>query len=413
VRPLRGVIRDYAWGSRTVIADLQGRPVPSPGPEAELWLGAHPDSPSMLQQAGAGAGAGAEAGAEAEAEAGADAGGGSLLEALLAEPDRWLSGPVAARFGHRLPYLLKVLAAQAPLSLQAHPDPEQARLGHAAERAGPPGAHRNYADPHHKPEMLVALSPFDALCGFRDPLVSAAAIDAFGITALAPVTAALRAGDGGLRSAVRLLLTWPEPDRAGLVEAVAAAEVPARFVEDARLARQLAGRYPGDPGVLVALLLNHVRLDPGEAIWMPAGNLHAYLHGAGVELMAASDNVLRGGLTPKHVDVPELLRVLRFDVLADPRLPAAPVAPGVITWPVPIDDFALHRVRLDAEVPRAKLELTGPRLVLCVTGEIRVADGSAGVDLAPGTAAIGPADGGRIELSGAGEVFVASVGTLN
>nr|MDT0659207.1 mannose-6-phosphate isomerase, class I [Micromonospora sp. DSM 115978] len=392
MRSLRGVVRDYAWGSRTVIAALQGRPVPSPGPEAELWLGAHPDSPALLDPDGAGTAY-------------------SLLDALTAEPDRWLSAPVAARFGRRLPYLLKVLAAEAPLSLQAHPDQEQARLGHAAERSVPPGGHRNYADPYHKPEMLVALSSFEALCGFRDPLVSAAAIDAFGLAALAPVTAALRTGAGGLRTAVRELLTWPAADRAGLVTAVTAAPVAPGHEADARLARELADRYPGDPGVLVALLLNHVRLAPGEAIWMPAGNLHAYLRGAGVEVMAASDNVLRGGLTPKHVDVPELLRVLRFEVLDDPLLPATAVAPGVTTWPVPIDDFVLHRVELAGPVSVVELSLTGPRLVLCVTGGVRVSDGSGAVELAAGGAAIGPADGGPVQLSGLGEAYVASVGT--
>lgn len=389
MEPLSGVIRDYAWGSRTVIAGLQGRSVPSPGPEAELWLGAHPDSPATVRRGGAEV---------------------SLLEVLAAAPERWLSPAVITRFGPRLPYLLKVLAAEAPLSLQAHPDAEQARLGHAGEAAGPAREHRNYADPYHKPEMLVALSSFDALCGFRDPDRSAQALAAFGVPALDPLIAALRTGADGLRTAVEALLTWPVGDRGALVGAVAAAEVAAGFEADSRLARQLADRYPGDPGVLVALLLNHVMLAPGEAIWMPAGNLHAYLRGAGVELMAASDNVLRGGLTAKHVDVTELIRVLRFEVLADPILRPVPVAPGVSTWTVPVEDFALSVVRLGDAVSRVRLEPPGPRLVLCVVGPVTVVDGTGAATLAAGAAAIGPAEGGPLTITGTGVAFVASTG---
>lgn len=394
VEPLRGRVRDYAWGSRTVLAQLQGRPVPSPGPEAEFWLGAHPDSPSSVRRDGTEV---------------------SLLDLLAAEPGRWLSGPVVDRFGPRLPYLMKVLAADAPLSLQAHPDPVQAREGYARQAtalAAGSVVPRNYADAYHKPELLVALTPFDALCGFRDPRVSAAAFEAFGVPDLAAVVEALRDGPGGLAAAVRALLTWPEPDRAALVSAVVAADVAAGFAADVELVRQLARRYPADPGVLVALLLNHVTLAPGEAIWMPAGNLHAYLRGAGVEIMAASDNVLRGGLTPKHVDVPELLRILRFEVLADPVRAAAPVAPGVVAWPVPVDDFALHAVRLDAGLPLARMDPVGPRVVLCTTGRVDVADDHGAATLRRGEAAIGAADAGELVFSGAGETFVASVGNL-
>ncbi|ROT32340.1 mannose-6-phosphate isomerase, class I [Micromonospora sp. HM5-17] len=389
MEPLYGRIRDYAWGSRTVLARLQGRPVPSEGPEAELWLGAHPGDPSTVVRGGAPV---------------------SLVEALAADPERWLGADVVDRFGPRLPYLLKVLAPEAPLSLQAHPDAEQARAGYAAETTDPELTHRNYVDPYHKPEMLVAVSPFRALCGFRDPARSAELLDAFGVPALAPVVAALRGGLDGLRDAVRMLLGWPETERAELVGAVAAADVPARYAGAADLARDLAGRYPADPGVLVALLLNHVSLDPGEAIWMPAGNLHAYLYGAGVEILAASDNVLRGGLTPKHVDVPELLRVLRFEVLADPVVKPVPVVPGVVTWPVPVEDFALHGVRLDDAVGSATIEVRGPRIALCLTGQMTVADGAGSTLLGQGQAAIGPAGGGPVTLSGSGEAYLASVG---
>ncbi|MEV4770038.1 mannose-6-phosphate isomerase, class I [Micromonospora humida] len=407
---LHGSIRDYAWGSRSALAELQGRPAPTDGPEAELWLGAHPGGPATVDRDGVRV---------------------SLTDLLVAEPDHWLGTEVVGRFGTRLPFLLKVLAADAPLSLQAHPDAEQARAGYAAEQAGvqPAGAGqagagqagdgwvdglagrargpRNYVDPYHKPELLVALTPFDALCGFRDPQVSATALAGFGVPELSPVVAALRAGPAGLREAVRVLLSWPAADRAGLVEAVRAADAGG---PDAELARDLATRYPADPGVLVALLLHHVRLTPGEAIWMPAGNLHAYLSGTGVEIMAASDNVLRGGLTPKHVDVDELLRVLRFEVLDEPVLVARPVTPGVVCWPVPVDDFALHRVTVDAAGPEVRLPLPGPRVVFCHQGKVGVDDGQGAVMLGPGQAAVGRAAGAALVLSGTGTAFVASCG---
>ncbi|MFG3600786.1 mannose-6-phosphate isomerase, class I [Micromonospora chersina] len=378
---LQGRIRDYAWGSRTAIAELQGRPVPSAGPEAELWLGAHPGAPATVDR---------------------DGNPVSLTELLVGEPEHWLGERLVGRFGTRLPFLLKVLAADAPLSLQAHPDAEQARAGYAADTG-----RVNYVDPYHKPELLVALSEFEALCGFRDPAESAEAIAAFGVPALEPVVAALRTGPEGLREAVRLLLSWPEAERAGLVADVLAAEAAG---PDAGLARALAVDYPADPGVVVALLLHHVRLAPGEAIWMPAGNLHAYLRGTGVEIMAASDNVLRGGLTPKRVDVDELLRVLRFEVLDEPVVRPEQVAPGVVTWLVPVDDFALHRVEVTPGGPVARLDVPGPRVVLCRAGEVTVADGVGTVTLAAGQAAIGTAAGGPLVLGGAGVAFVATSG---
>ncbi|MEU5722572.1 mannose-6-phosphate isomerase, class I [Micromonospora sp. NPDC047738] len=378
---LQGRIRDYAWGSRTAIAELQGRPAPSDGPEAELWLGAHPGAPATVDRDGSPV---------------------SLSELLLAEPAHWLGERVVGRFGTRLPFLLKVLAADAPLSLQAHPDAEQARAGHAADTD-----RVNYVDPYHKPELLVALSEFEALCGFRDPAESAAALAAFGVPVLESVVTALRTGPAGLREAVRLLLSWPEAERAGLVAAVLTADVAG---PDAVLARSLAVDYPADPGVLVALLLHHVRLVPGEAIWMPAGNLHAYLRGTGVEIMAASDNVLRGGLTPKRVDVDELLRVLRFEVLDEPVVAPVAVAPGVVTWPVPVEDFALHRVEVTAGGPGARLTLPGPRVVLCRVGKLAVDDGVGTVVLGPGQAAVGTAAGGPLVIGGEGEAFVATCG---
>lgn len=376
-------IRNYAWGSRRVIAQIQGRPVPSPGPEAELWVGAHPADPSRLARAGI-----------------------PLTELIEAAPAEVLSAPVLVQHGPRLPYLLKLLAAESPLSLQAHPDPAQAAAGYAAEEAaGVPrdAPQRRYVDPYHKPELLVAASRFRALCGFRDPVASARRLEQLGVAALAPVVAQLAVRD--LAGAVRTAMTLPDPERltAQLARAAAA---------DWPLAAELATSFPGDRGAVVALLLNEVDLAPTEAIFLPAGNLHCYLHGTGVEILAASDNVLRGGLTGKHVDVPELLRVLRFEPLREPVIRPVPVAPGVVTWPVPVAEFALYRVRLDADVDAAALLLRGPRLVLCLAGQIRAEDGSAPLTLRGGEAGFAPASDGPVplRLSGTGEAYVASVG---
>ncbi|XVU26519.1 mannose-6-phosphate isomerase, class I [Actinoplanes sp. CA-054009] len=385
VFPLTGVVRPYAWGSRTVIAELQGRPAPTDGPEAELWLGAHPGDPSTVTAPD----------------------GPVKLDALItADPKAQLGEPVQAAFGPRLPFLLKVLAAESPLSLQAHPDSEYAKQAYAKQEADP-SLPKNYTDAHHKPEMLVAVTPFEALCGFRDPAKAADAIESFAVPTLAPVVAALRGGD--LRTAVETLLSWPTADRPALIEAVVAAADAGNA--DHALATSLAAHYPGDPGVLVALLLNHVRLEPGQAIWMPAGNLHAYLRGAGVELMAASDNVLRGGLTPKRVDVAELLNVLRFEVLDDPILRAETVAPGVDTWPVPVADFVLYRITLDGTRPPTEVPVGGPRIILSTAGDVFVGESVDGtpVELTPGTAAFASADAGPIKVAGTGQLFVAAV----
>ncbi|AGL14680.1 mannose-6-phosphate isomerase, class I [Actinoplanes sp. N902-109] len=382
VLPLTGVIRPYAWGSHTAIAEMQGRSAPTEDPEAELWLGAHPGDPSIVR---------------------GESGPVSLADLIEGDPKGQLGAEVVDEFGARLPYLMKLLAAEAPLSLQAHPDAEYAQRAFAAQQADP-DAPQNYTDAHHKPEMLVALTPFEALCGFRDPADAASALAEFGIDRLAPVVAALRTGVPGLAEAARTLLTWPADDRAALVaEAVAAGTSP--------LVTTLAGFHPSDPGVLVALLLNHVRLQPGEALWMPAGNLHAYLKGTGVEIMAASDNVLRGGLTPKRVDVDELLRVLRFEVLADPVLPATEVSPGVTTWKVPAREFALFRLDLGPATPPLPLPPSGPRIVLGTKGEVYVAEAVDGtpVDVAAGHAAYIPAETGAATAAGLGEIFVAAV----
>ena len=227
------------------------------------------------------------------------------------------------RFGDTLPFLLKVLAADEPLSLQAHPSAEQAMEGFAREeKLGIPvsAPTRNYRDASHKPEILVALGQFEALAGFRSAARSVELMRALAVTDLDPFVNLLsdQSDADGLRALFTTWITAPQPDLDVLVPAVIDGAIhyvrsgKKKFAAEAKTVLELGERYPGDAGVLASLLLNRITLNPGEAIYLPAGNLHTYLHGVGVEVMANSDNVLRGGLTPKHVDVPELLRVLDF-----------------------------------------------------------------------------------------------------
>ena len=382
MRWLDNPIRPYAWGSHTTIANLQGRPAPTGDPEAELWMGAHPDSPSSVS--------------------GED--GPVRLDTLLATSPALLGEASLAQFGPRLPFMLKVLAAAGPLSLQVHPDPELAARRYA-EEANRPAGDRLYADPFAKPELLVAIGEFDALCGFRDPSISADVLSSLTVPALDPVINLLRTGSVAdrLRAGVEALLRWPEQHRGAIVDAVAAAAGRRGLDYVVRLGEQ----FRGDMGVVVALLCNRVRLDEGEAIWMPAGNLHSYLRGTGMEVLAASDNVLRGGFTAKRVDVAELLRVLRYEVLSDPIVKPTVLAPGIVTWPVPAVEFSLVRVTVQPGAT-IDLEVAGPCIAFCQRGSATIDDGDP-LPLDSGQSAFGAA-GRPLKITGDGVVFVASTG---
>lgn len=376
--------RDYAWGSTTLIAALQGRE-PTGSPEAEVWFGDHPGSPALL------------GGDAAQA--------GRPLDAWLAEHG---SGALS--------YLLKLLAAASPLSIQVHPSKEQAEIGYAAENTdGIPkdAAHRTYRDDNHKPEVIVALSDrFDALAGLRDLPSTRRLIDTLGeARGVAELRRHLDGDDprAALGRTLAWLLSGDAQDTVDDVIAALEGAGSAEFETELAAARRIAVAYPGDPGVVVALLMNHVVLARGEAIFVPAGVLHAYLQGLGVEIMAASDNVLRGGLTPKHIDVAELLRIVDTAPSAPPRLAPRPVADGVEVFAPGIPDFELFRVRVDG-APRT-LALHGAAIALAVAGEVGVAgDSGVVVDLPPGTAAFATPDETTLTIGGHGEVFVAQPG---
>jgi mannose-6-phosphate isomerase len=318
---------------------------------------------------------------------------------------------VHERFGTRLPFLLKVLAADKPLSLQAHPTNEQAQAGFAAEEAaGVPrdDPTRTFKDPHHKPELLLALTPVEALCGFRPVEESLHCLAKLQVPELKPTIAAL--ARGGLRAAIPQLISLSGKRRTELVEAVAesaarfvAAHDP-EFINTYRWAASLAETYPGDPGVVISLMCNHLKLAPGEAVFLPAGNLHAYLSGAGVEVMAGSDNVLRGGLTAKHVDLAALIEVLDF---TDGRVPVIhPVlGPGGLRYPVPVEDFDLTRVQLDDQ--SGSLATSGPQVVLCTEGRAVLSSEDGEVVLGQGESAFVPA-GTPVTASGPAVLYRAT-----
>lgn len=377
--------RDYAWGSTTAIADLLGRR-PSGRPEAELWLGAHPGSPSVVV---------------APAVVG---GADTLADWFAAEPGRALG-----RDRDHLPFLLKLLAADGPLSIQAHPTPEQAREGFAREdAAGIPldAPERNYKDSSAKPEIIVALSDtFDALCGFREPARTLADLDLLDDGSGRLDLLRRHLGES-LRSTLAFLFQGDD-DSSAVIAAVSELAA-AHRADGAGIATvvDLAERYPGDPGVVVSLLLNRVTLRAGEALFLPAGNVHAYLGGFGVELMAPSDNVLRGGLTPKHVDVPELLKVLDFEPLPVPRLDPTTVARGVERFAPPGTGFAMLRV--DAEGPGAVVEIGGPSIVLVTAGEVHVKGQDGTIRLGRGESAFVTPDEVRLAMTGGGTAYVAT-----
>lgn len=375
---LEGVVQRYQWGSTTAIPDLLGT-ADDGGPQAELWLGAHPSAPAR-------------------------AGGSRLDQIVASDPLEALGRPALERFGSRLPFLLKVLAAAQPLSLQAHPSAAQAAAGFDEESAaGIPldAPHRRYRDGEHKPELLCALTPFHALCGFRPVAATLALLAQLGLADL-PAFAPLVTGD--LRGTVGGLLSLPDGERAGVAARVARAAA-ATDGPEATWARRIAATHPGDPGIGVALLLNLVELEPGQAIFLPAGNLHAYLEGVGIEIMASSDNVLRGGLTSKHVDVDELLSILEFEPGPPPVVLPRPDG-AFCRYDTPACEFALTLV--DLAPAAATVPGDRPRVVLCLEGEAVLRTAQDELPLRSGAAAWVPAGDGELVLTGAGRAAVAT-----
>lgn len=404
--PIVGTMRDYAWGSHGEISRALGRSA-TDEIEAEYWLGAHPSAPSMIL-------------------------GGSPPADNLASWEQ--------RSGKKFPFLLKLLAAASPLSLQAHPNAAQALAGFAREEAqglAIDAPTRSYKDPHAKPEMIVALEDgLQALCGFRPVNES---IDTFrglvrdtedaevaehGAWAETMSRWIDRLQSEGIERAFHWLLTGGEA-ALSLVEAVTrAAHLPEARISAGNLAegerevnsnrtliQTLSSRYPGDPGIVAALLLHQVTLRAGEALWLPAGNIHAYLHGIGIELMGPSDNVLRGGLTPKYVDADELQRVLDFAPRPLSRLEAQRLGPHLEVYRPSTTDrdapIALYRVTGEATIATKQ-----PAIMLCLDGqfEIRAAhgahEGTTGRLAAGNAAAIG--DPGEHHIRGKGLAFLAT-----
>jgi mannose-6-phosphate isomerase len=428
---LEPVVQPYAWGSRTAIAEIQGRPAPTPGPEAELWMGAHPSSPSGLVRRGHQT---------------------TLDQVIAADPAAELGPGCVARFGPRLSFLLKILAPEKALSIQVHPDRAQAEAGYLAEnqRGVPLGDRaRNYVDDWPKPELLCAVTRFEVLAGFRSTADMLGLLAALGTERLRPVAGALTTpgavtepaaltapdavtepgavtvpgavtepgatsspgGDARL-DALRALLTWPPGQRGELQEDVLAgcaklAAGDGRYAAACDAVLRIAADHPGDPGVVAALLLNHEVLEPGDAVYMPAGGLHAYVKGVGIELLANSDNVLRAGLTSKHVDVPELLRLVD-PAVAVPVISGRQVSPPTVMYDTPAPEFRLYRMSLDSG-QTAPLPDAGPRIACCLDGAatLRTAAGRP-VQLARGESCFVPASDGDVTAAGKAVLFVAA-----
>src|SRR5215216_4318983 len=392
IKRLTGVVQGYVWGSPTVIPELLG--VQSTGePQAELWLGAHPVAPSLV-------------------------GDKRMDELVAADPDGVVGVEPVAMFGPRLPYLIKVIAAERPLSLQAHPSRAQAEVGFDREEQEGIAAdapNRTYRDSWPKPEVLVALQPTEALWGFRAPAETYDLFRQLGvqaaIDAVEPLCDDARSAPDRLAEVFARLLRLADPGR-DLVQQVANAAASVQTGGSlglfATTARELASYFPGDTGVLAALLMNRLTLHRYEAIFLAAGNLHAYLRGGGVEIMANSDNVMRGGLTPKFVNVEELLKVIDFRPGLPELVRPIELAPAIWHYAAPAPEFSLWRLDID----KGPIDVPGTdvgRIVLVSEGSVQMESSTRSLGLHRGESALITA-GDPASIRGSGTVFVGSPG---
>lgn len=366
---ISGETKNYPWGSSHLIQDHLG--LGSSGqPLAEVWFGTHPQGESKVLSSGK-----------------------NLSEQL----------------GSRLSFLVKFLAADKPLSIQAHPNAAQAKAGFDRENSAGLALDdptRNYKDDSAKPELLIALSAFRALCGFRPTAEILEIFLAFSETEPRfGELAALVATDSSLETLLSELLQ--DTELAKRFDSTVVSIEGDSLAESARvLASQLLSQYPGDTGALVALVLNLVELSPGQAIYLPAGNLHAYLSGLGIEVMAASDNVIRAGLTQKHIDKSELLNIAAFQSLLEPVVLPRKLAEGLSEYEVAAEQFRVYKADVTGTNLLADLDLPGSALVVCVSGEVAVSTSLEEREVLRKAEVVYLSDAKKFSLSGSGSVFV-------
>jgi mannose-6-phosphate isomerase len=394
---LKNTIQEYVWGSSTYIPSLLGITNPDGKPKAEMWMGSHPKAPSAAID---------------------DNGEIPLPDLIQSDPPAILGKVVANRFDGKLPFLFKLLAAEKALSIQAHPNLNQARAGFEREnKQGIPidAPHRNYRDPNHKPEIMCALTHFWAMCGFRPIEQIVANLDFLKQTTLSKQYGEFRKKPGpkALRKLLFTLLSLDRKSADAIVTAACHGYVPGTDPDrddSTRWIKKLNEQQPGDIGAISPLLLNTYRLEPGEAIFLGAGELHAYLEGFGVELMANSDNVLRGGLTVKHVDRDELLRTLTFKTQAIPILKGHEVSPGLTEFETPAEEFRLSRITT-LENRRYESQSERNAEILIVTeGSCSFRGGTGdGLELAQGESVFIPASAPAYVIEGSATLFRATV----
>jgi mannose-6-phosphate isomerase len=376
-------LQNYAWGSKTALTELYGIANPSQQPMAELWMGAHPKSPSKVLING-------------EPH--------SLRELIDGDKTGLLGAAVAERFGE-LPFLFKVLCAEQPLSIQVHPSKSAAEAGYAREnQAGIPldAATRNYKDANHKPELVYALTPFKAINGFR-PLSDI-------VSLLEPVAGAHPAiahflnhpGESTLSALFAALLSMQGEEKALALDILRAA-VARQSAEPWLTIAETAQVYPDDSGLFAPLLLNVIVLQPSQAMFLFAETPHAYLHGVALEVMANSDNVLRAGLTPKYIDVPELLANLRFDSRAADTLLTTPHQQGsTLNFPIPVEDFSFAIHTLNARPLTVSQQSAA--ILFCIEGQAVVNCGEQTLSLEAGESAFISASESPLTIAGQGRV---------
>ncbi|TCW62590.1 mannose-6-phosphate isomerase, class I [Treponema sp. J25] len=392
---LQNQIQTYPWGSRFWIPHMLRLPTPSDTPMAELWMGAHPKAPSL---------------AVTKAQ------GPVPLTKLIEENPEWYVGKELAKEGATFPFLFKLLAAEQPLSIQVHPSKAQAEEGFAREnQEGIPldAANRNYKDDNHKPEIIAALSPFRALCGFRWEEEITTLFSWLEMPPLLPAIKALQERKSYTAFLQALFTISPETVQDILRELHTRTlpsltqKVPA-YQKEWETVQSFINLYPRDITVLAPLYLNLIDLEAGQALFLPSGILHAYVHGFGVELMANSDNVLRGGLTTKHMDPRELLRILENRPYDPPLLSPSPARDqkgSLLFYPSKAKEFRLGLVT--GNLNNTELPAGLPLIICVVDGTMELKSDKERLVLHQGESAFVAATAQEPNVTGTGKAFFA------